>query len=49
LWNSSARIEINDGKDEQITEEFLTKGNVTEQGLFKFFMGEMGGQGCITK
>jgi Ca2+ transporting ATPase len=49
MWNSSARIEKNDGKDKQITDEFLTKGNVTEQGLFKFFMGVMGGQGCITK
>lgn len=49
MWNSSARIEKNDGKDKQITDEFLTKGNVTEQGLFKFFMGVMGGEGCINK
>jgi len=25
----------------------MTKGNVTEQGIIKFFMNEMGGQGCI--
>jgi len=30
MWNSSARIEKNDGKDKQITDEYLTKGNVTE-------------------
>lgn len=49
MWNSSARIEKNDGKDKQVTDEYLTKGNVTEQGLFKFFMGVMGGQGTINK
>jgi len=43
MWNSSARIEKNDGSDKQITDEWLTKGNVTEQGLFKFFMGIIGG------
>lgn len=43
MWNSSARIEKNDGKDPQIKDEWLTKGNVTEQGLFKFFMGFIGG------
>ena len=25
----------------------MTKGNVTEQGIIKFFMNEMGGEGCI--
>ena len=25
----------------------MTKGNVTEQGIIKFFMNDMGGQGCI--
>jgi len=43
MWNSSARIEKNDGSDPQIKDEWLTKGNVTEQGLFKFFMGVLGG------
>ena len=47
LWNSSARIELNDKKDPKQTEEFSTKGNVTEQGIIKFFMNDMGGQGCI--
>jgi magnesium-transporting ATPase (P-type) len=47
LWNSSARIEVNDGKDANIKDEFVTKGNVTEQGLIKFFMGTMGGKGCL--
>ena len=47
LFNSSARIEINDGSDPKVTEEFMTRGNVTEQGLFKFLMNSMGGQACI--
>ena len=25
----------------------MTKGNVTEQGIIKFFMNNMGGEGCI--
>jgi len=47
LWNSSARLEKNDGTDESETGEFVTKGNVTEQGLIKFFMWALGGQGTI--
>jgi Ca2+ transporting ATPase len=47
LWNSSARLEKNDGSDEAETGEFVTKGNVTEQGLIKFFMWAIGGQGTI--
>jgi hypothetical protein len=43
MWNSSARLEKNDGKDKSITTPFVTKGNVTEQGLIKFFMGVLGG------
>jgi len=49
LWNSSARIEKNDGKDCEVTDEFVTKGNVTEQGLIKFFMKVLSPQGCIDK
>jgi magnesium-transporting ATPase (P-type) len=49
MWNSSARVEKNDGSDPQIKDEYLTKGNVTEQGLFKFFMGVMGGRGIQDK
>jgi Ca2+-transporting ATPase len=30
LWNSSARLERNDGKDKDIVDEFVAKGNVTE-------------------
>jgi Ca2+ transporting ATPase len=47
LWNSSARLEKNDGSDENEKGEFVTKGNVTEQGLIKFFMWALGGQGTI--
>jgi magnesium-transporting ATPase (P-type) len=47
LWNSSARLEVNDGKDKEVTDQFILRGNVTEQGLIKFFMGVMGGQGCV--
>jgi hypothetical protein len=34
MWNSSAMIEANNGKDPKITAPFVTTGNVTEQGLF---------------
>ena len=47
LWNSSARLEKNDGTDDSETGEFVTKGNVTEQGLIKFFMWALGAQGTI--
>jgi magnesium-transporting ATPase (P-type) len=49
MWNSSARIEANDNSDPNIKEPWLTRGNVTEQGLFKFFMGMLGGQGALEK
>jgi len=49
LWNSTARIEVNDGSDPQVTSPFVLRGNVTEQGIFKFFMAQIGGQGCIDK
>lgn len=38
MWNSSARLEVNDGSDPLITSEYVTKGNVTEQGIIKFFL-----------
>lgn len=44
MLNSSARIERNDGKDKTETAEFVTTGNVTEQGIFKFFMKVHGGK-----
>jgi len=47
LWNSSARIEKNDGKDPNVTQEYLTRGNVTEQGIIKFLMNSLGAIGCI--
>jgi Ca2+ transporting ATPase len=47
LWNSSARLEKNDYTDDSETGEFVTKGNVTEQGLIKFFMWALGAQGTI--
>lgn len=40
LWNSSARIENEDG-------QWVTRGNVTEQGLIKFFMNTIKAEGCI--
>lgn len=49
LWNASAWLEENDGKDPNIKDKFVTKGNVTEQGIIKFFMGELGAEGCIKK
>lgn len=47
LWNSSARLEKNDKSDENETGEFVTKGNVTEQGLIKFFTWALTDQGTI--
>lgn len=40
LWNSSAYIE----RDEK-THEYVTRGNVTEQGIFKFFINHMSHEG----
>jgi Ca2+-transporting ATPase len=40
MWNSSARIE----KDK--TGNWVTMGNVTEQGIIKFFMNNEGAEGC---
>lgn len=45
LWNSSARVERNNGEDPNIKDPWLTAGNVTEQGLLKYFMHDMGGEG----
>lgn len=47
LWNSSARLEKNDNSDPSETDPFVTRGNVTEQGLIKFFMWALNGQGTI--
>jgi magnesium-transporting ATPase (P-type) len=49
LWNSSAWIEKNDFKDPNIKDEYVTKGNVTEQGIMKFFMNAMGSNFCVKK
>jgi magnesium-transporting ATPase (P-type) len=40
LWNSTARIEEDNG-------QYVTRGNVTEQGIIHFFMNEIGGKGCL--
>jgi hypothetical protein len=47
LWNSSARIEKNDQKDPNITSEYVTKGNVTEQGIYKFFINATNALLCV--
>ena len=47
LWNSSARLEVNDRTDPNVTDDYVTRGNVTEQGLIKFFMGSLSGKGCV--
>jgi len=46
MWNSSARIEKNespDTKDDNPHWPWETKGNVTESGIFKFFMNLLKG------
>jgi len=45
LYNSSARIE----RDPEQNNEWVTRGNVTEQGLIKFFMNVINAEGCIQK
>jgi len=47
LWNSSARIEKNDGSDPNVTSKYVTKGNVTEQGIFNFLISAITAEGCI--
>jgi len=47
FWNSSARIETNKDPKTSASEPFVLEGNVTEQGIIKFFMKVMGGQECI--
>jgi Ca2+-transporting ATPase len=37
LWNCTAYITENDGKNPDITDPLVYKGNVTEIGLLKFF------------
>jgi hypothetical protein len=39
MYNSSARIEKNEG-DDKAKVPYMTKGNVTEQGIIKFFMNQ---------
>lgn len=39
FWNSSARVEVN--TDPEIKQPFVTTGNVTEQGLLKYFMHDL--------
>jgi Ca2+-transporting ATPase len=43
MWNSSARIEKDDEGN------WCTRGNVTEQGIIKFFMNNEGAEGCNGK
>lgn len=47
LWNSSARIEQNDHTNEEVKDDYVTKGNVTERGIIKFFMDVEGGKECF--
>lgn len=49
LWNSTARIEANDHKDKNVTDPYVTKGNVTEQGILQCFMKAIGAESCIDK
>lgn len=47
LWNSTARIERNDFKDPNVKGDYVTKGNVTEQGILKSFISAIGAEACI--
>ena len=45
LWNSSAWIEMDETEG-----QYVTKGNVTEQGIIKYFMSSsMQVEGCLAK
>lgn len=44
LWNSSARIETN-----KKTKKLEVVGNVTEQGIYKFFNNKMGWERMVDK
>lgn len=43
FWNSTARIEVNQDAKTRGAEPFVLEGNVTEQGIIKFFMNVMDG------
>lgn len=47
LWNSTARIEKNDGKDPSEKEDYVVKGNPTESGITKCFIKAIGAPSCI--
>lgn len=49
MWNSSAWLEKNDFKDPNIQTEWVTKGNVTEQGIIKFFINALTANACAQK
>jgi hypothetical protein len=47
FWNSSARIEVNIKPETRAQEPYSLEGNVTEQGIIKFFMHVMKGDECM--
>lgn len=47
FWNSSARIEENKDRDTMKEQPFIFEGNITEQGIIKFFNKVMTGQECL--
>jgi magnesium-transporting ATPase (P-type) len=47
FWNSTARVEVNQDEATRSKTPFILEGNVTEQGIIKFFMHIMGGQDCL--
>lgn len=49
MWNSSAFLEKNDGSDPANTDPYVLRGNVTEQGLIKFFMWALGAGAALAK
>jgi magnesium-transporting ATPase (P-type) len=49
IWNSSAWIEKNDNKQNVNEPDYITKGNVTEQGIIKLFMKAMSPTWCLNK
>lgn len=58
MWNSSAYLTKLDQKTKDKNEtkfsdvpvgSWITQGNITEQALIKFFMGDCGADGCNSK
>lgn len=49
LWNSSAWLELLDKEKEEDEDVYVPKGNVTEQGIIKYFVEATSAHDCVNK